>query len=83
MQFRTRAVRPRVDLAPLAEQLSAAETDRGGSVPWVAEGISGLTPKLAPAGDQESGLEPTVVRTLVEAHLRTAPPAWDPYAVTR
>jgi hypothetical protein len=83
VQFRTRAVRSRVDLAPLAEQLTAAEGDHGGSVSWVAERISGLTPRLAPAGDQESSLEPTVVRSLVEAHLRAAPPAWDPYAITR
>jgi hypothetical protein len=83
VQFRTRAVRPRVDLAPLAEQLTAAEGDRGGSVAWVAERISGLTPTLAPAGDQESRLEPSVVRALVEAHLRAAPPAWNPYAITR
>lgn len=83
VQFRTRPVRPRVDLAPLAERLTAAEGDRGGTAPWVAGGVSGLIPTLAPAGRRESSLEPAVVRTLVEAHLRTAPPAWDPYAITR
>ncbi len=83
VQFRTRPVRPRVDLVPLAEQLTAAEAEQGTTVSWVAHGISGLTPTLAPADQQESGLEPAVVRTLVEAHLRTAAPAWDPYTVTR
>ncbi len=83
VQFRTRPVRPRVDLAPLAERLTQAERDAGGTAAWVADGVSGLTPTLAPAGRQESGLEPAVVRTLVEAHLGTAAPAWDPYAITR
>jgi hypothetical protein len=38
---------------------------------------------LGPAGGVESALEPAAVRTLVEAHLRTALPAWDPFGVTR
>jgi hypothetical protein len=83
VQFRTRPVRRRVDLTPLAEQLTAAESEQGGTVSWVADGVSGLTPTLVPADQQESGLEPTAVRTLVEAHLRTADAAWDPYTITR
>lgn len=83
VQFRSRAVRARVDLAPLAERLSAAESDAGGSASWVADAVSGLTPTLAPAGRVESAVAPGVVRSLVEAHLRAAPPAWDPYRITR
>jgi hypothetical protein len=83
VQFRSRPVRPRVDLAPLATALSEAESAAGGSVAWTADRVSALTPVLGPAGGVESALEPEVVRTLVETHLRTAPPAWDPYEVTR
>ena len=83
VQFRSRRVRPRVDLAPLAEALSAAEFEAGGSVTWTADRVSGLTPVLGPAGSAESTLEPAVVRALVETHLRGAPAAWDPFRITR
>jgi hypothetical protein len=83
VQFRTRAVRPRVDLLPLAEALTAAEAARGATVPWAAERISALTPRLAPAARQESSLDPAVVRAQIETHLRATPPAWDPYAINR
>ncbi len=83
MQFRSRTVRARVDLVPLAEHLRAAESEAGGTASWVADAVSGLTPTLAPAGRVESALAPGVVRGLVEAHLRAAPPAWDPYRITR
>ncbi len=96
VQFRSRAVRPRVDLVPLAERLTEAEalagaatgsSARSGSAVWVADQVSGLTPTLSLAGGEEGGgesaLEAAVVRALVESHLRASPPAWDPYAVTR
>jgi hypothetical protein len=83
VQFRSRRVRPRVDLAPLAAALSAAESDAGGSVTWTADRVSGLTPALVPAGGAESALEPAAVRALVETHLRSAPVAWDPFRITR
>ena len=82
VQFRTRPVRARVDLGPLAERLNDAEADAGGECTWVAADVSGLTPTLAPAADAESVLAPDVVRDLAEAYLREAPPAWDPYRVT-
>jgi hypothetical protein len=83
VQFRTRAVRPRVDLAPLVEQLNNEEPTDG--VSWAAGPVSGLTPVLSMAGDgaHESGIAPDRFVTLVEDHLRSAPPAWDPYRVTR
>jgi hypothetical protein len=82
VQFRSRCVRPRVDLAPLAERLNAEETD---GVTWTAEPVSGLTPVLGMVGDgtAESTITPEGFVALVEAHLRTAPPAWDPYRITR
>jgi hypothetical protein len=83
VQFRSRPVRARVDLAPLAERLNQAEADANGDAEWMAEAISGLTPTLAPAARAESALSSAAVRALVEDHLRAAPPAWDPYRVTR
>jgi hypothetical protein len=85
VQFRTRLVRPRVDLAPLVESLTAAEAKAGGSASWSADHVSALTPVLSLSGRDgiESALDAAVVRAAVESHLRTAPPAWDPYAVTQ
>ncbi len=37
VQFRSRPVRPRVDLAPLAERLNAEEAEAGGTARWVAD----------------------------------------------
>jgi hypothetical protein len=76
VQYRTRRPRPRADLGPLAEELTGAEA-RGGR--WVYEGAGGLTPRLYLAGTEESSLPPARVRAMLEAHLRSAPPAWDPY----
>jgi Family of unknown function (DUF6687) len=83
VQYRSRVVRPRVDLGPLASQLTAEEQRACGTATWVAAGVAGLTPGLSPAGGAESSLEADVVRDIVAAHLRAAPPAWDPYRVTR
>jgi hypothetical protein len=80
VQYRSRVVRARVDLAPLAELLTSEEP---GSGTWVAGGVSGLTPTLSLSGAEGSGLAPERVRSLVEAHLRAAPAAWDPYLITR
>jgi hypothetical protein len=86
VQYRTRDVRPRVDLTLLSERLNAAERD---STMWVAEPVSGLTPTLFMSGDAnsdtevESSIDPERFVTLVESHLRAELPAWDPYRVTR
>jgi hypothetical protein len=79
VQFRSRVVRPRVDLAPLADRLNELE----GSAVWTAQAVSGLTPALALPADTESTIDLSVVRSAVETHLRASPPAWDPYRVTR
>ena len=73
VQYRSVRPRPRVDLAPLAEQLDALET---GSGVWRADPPSALTPELVGRG---SSLTPAAVVAAVEHHLRTAPAAWDPF----
>lgn len=74
VQYHSRRPRPRVDLRPLAERLSALEP---GLTRWGADGPGSVTPTLAPSGP--SDLAPAVVEAELLAHLRTAPPAWDPY----
>ncbi len=83
MQFCTRPVRARVDLVPLAERLNAEEAAASDSASWAADAVSALTPVLALEDGAESSLAASAVRALVEAHLRAAPPAWDPDTVTR
>jgi hypothetical protein len=100
VQFRSRAVRPRVDLAPLAERLNAEESAAGGTALWVAQSVSALTPTLSPSGGGsggggggsgggggggggESNLAAAAVVAAVRAHLGAAPPAWDPFHITR
>jgi hypothetical protein len=74
VQYHSRPVLPRVDMTPLAEQLTAAE--RAGVV-WSADPFSTMTPTLAPS--DESSLDATEVVERVIDHLRAAPPAWDPF----
>ena len=83
VQFRSRAVRPRVDLAPLAERLNTEESAVGGTVRWVAQSVSALTPTLVPERRRGEQPGPAAVVAAVEAHLRAAPPAWDPFHITR
>jgi hypothetical protein len=83
VQFKSRAVRPRVDLAPLAARLNAEETAAGGTSLWMAQPVSALSPTLAPTGGDASSLSPVAVVASVTTHLRAAPPAWDPFAITR
>jgi hypothetical protein len=77
VQFRSRAVRPRVDLSPLVVQLNREEANGL----WSADDVSALTPVLSMSG-AESRLPPERFVSLVEAHLRAARPAWDPFSVT-
>lgn len=75
VQYQSRRPRPRVDLAPLAEELTALEP---GSVQWHADPVDALTPMMRPLGDG-SDLASEIVETTVARHLRTAAPAFDPY----
>jgi hypothetical protein len=74
VQFRSKRPLPRVDMRPLAEKLTERERR---SVSWTASAPGSLTPTMRV--EDESSLDPLVVRDLVTEHLRQAPPAWDPY----
>jgi Family of unknown function (DUF6687) len=76
VQYRSRPLRPRVDLAPLAERLS---TEEAGGAQWQAGTPDELTPDLAVAADGESSLDRDRVVGLLIEHLIDAPPAWDPF----
>ena len=73
VQYRSRALAQRVDLAPLATELSAKD-----DVEWTANDVSSLTHDLAPVA--RSSLSLGEVTDSVLAHLRSAPPAFDPFA---
>ena len=77
VQFQTRRPRPRVDLRPLAAELSAEEP---GDARWIFDGAGALNPRLHLAGADESCLPLPEFRSRLETHLRALPPAWDPYA---
>jgi hypothetical protein len=74
VQYRSRRPVPRVDLQRLADHLTELET---GAATWSATPPSALTPSMAPDGD--SSLVPDIVIAELTRHLRTSPPAWDPY----
>ena len=76
VQYRSRRPKPRVDLAPLAEELTAAEP---GGARWFAEPVGDLAPVLALVDGDESGLDHGAVLERLTRHLATAPAAWDPY----
>lgn len=81
VQLRSRTPPRRVDLRPLAEELSRAETNAGGDATWDAGPPSALTPELAPGA--ASALPADAVEAAVRRHLATAPAAWDPFARRR
>jgi hypothetical protein len=76
VQFRSHRPKARVDLRPLAEELSAAEP---GGVTWTADAPGDLAPALQPAGGAESDLDRADVLARLSRHLREAAVAWDPY----
>jgi len=77
VQHVSRPLPPRVDLAPLAEELTATETDGGR---WRFDGVEHLTPRLRRVDGADTTIDPAELRRRVEEHLRRAPPAWDPFA---
>lgn len=64
VQYQSRAVLPRVDMRPLAEQLTAIES---GAVEWSAGAPGGLSPQLS--HDGESTIDPDTLRQLVTDHV--------------
>ncbi len=78
VQYRSRRPKARVDLVPLAAELTAAEP---GSARWFAEAPGDLAPALALVDGEESGLDRADVLERLTHHLSTAPVAWDPYAL--
>ena len=62
--------------APLAKELNDLETSGGR---WIFEGVEKITPKLALTGAATTSIEPEEIRRLLEAHLRSGTPAWNPY----
>ena len=76
VQYRSHRPKARVDLRPLAEELTGAEP---GGVTWTADGPGDLAPTLQLADGAESGLDRADVLERLTRHLREAPVAWDPY----
>ena len=74
VQYRSRRPLPRVDMRPLAEQLSNAE--RESDVDRVGAG----EPHSDASRRWRVVARSALVRTMVVDHLRTSPPAWDPYS---
>jgi hypothetical protein len=77
VQLQSRPVRPRRDLAPLADRLQDEET---GDAVWSATPVGGLLPRLHLGDGQESSIAPERFVELLTDHLAAAPPAWDPFA---
>jgi len=67
----------RVDLAPLAEQLTAEEASGGPQ--WVFDGVEAIVPSLRPAGNRPTTIDPARVTAMAQDHMRSSPPAWDPW----
>jgi Family of unknown function (DUF6687) len=76
VQYMTAAPRPRADLTPLAEVLSAEEP---GETVWSFDGVAALTPRLALPEDRESAIPPEAFTARFIEFLAAAKPAWDPY----
>jgi hypothetical protein len=74
VQYHSRPQPRRVDMAPVAERLTALET---GPVSWQAQPPSALVPQLS--HDGESSLPAATIEAAIVEHLRTAPAAWEPF----
>ena len=76
----SRRPRPRVDLGPIATELTRSETGGGR---WVFDGAGAITGALHLAPGTTSSLDPEEVLDAVCRELESldaGPPAWDPYA---
>jgi hypothetical protein len=66
----------RVDLAPLARALNEQETS---GAHWRFEGVDKITPKLMTADGATTAIAHDKILTLLQEHLRSGEPAWNPY----
>ena len=73
VQLRSRLAMPRVQLSPLADELTQLES--GGTV-WRADPIDRSNPELQVS---ESTLDAARARDVIERYLARAEPAWSPY----
>ena len=73
VQYQSRRPLSRVDLRPLAELLTTADT----ATVWTASSPSSLTAQLQTS--DESSLDRKVIVDHLIEHLRSAPHAWNPY----
>jgi Family of unknown function (DUF6687) len=79
VQYRSRRPLPRVDLQPLAAELSTREP---GAARWSFDGVEEIAPVLHLTGagdDPSSAIPPEELRALVVDTLTTGVSAWDPY----
>ncbi len=76
VQMASRRPAPRGDLSELGDELNHEEASEGH---WVFDGVDQITPRLHLEGRGEPSISPDVIVSRVEHHLRTGPPAWDPY----
>ena len=72
----SRRVPLRPDLGPLAARLTAEEPS---GRRWVADGVGAIVPRMCPAADGRTEIEPARVVSLVSEYLASAEPAWDPW----
>lgn len=78
VRYMSRRPPGRIDLTPLAQELSAREPD---SVRWVFDGVDAIAPSLhlTGAGAGGSAIPPELFRAEVTQALATGASAWDPY----
>src|SRR5262245_17073249 len=74
VQFASRRIAPRVDLAPLAAELNAEHPGAG----WIFEGVDQITPRLHRNGTASIAAVDNVVERMIKT-LQTGPAAWNPY----
>jgi hypothetical protein len=75
VHYTSRRPRPRVDLADLAAELTAAD----GHGTWVFDGVDGLSPSLHHVGDIGTDLDDDDFVARVTDSLRAAASTWSPY----
>jgi hypothetical protein len=75
VRFTSAALARRVDLRPLADELTAAEP---GGRRWTADPPSSTRPVLS--CEQASAIGEAELLAAVAGHLESAPPAWEPFA---